>query len=110
MFNTAEETLAFINTYGLSNTYVHLDTFHMNIEEADMAKSIRSCGDKLGYIHFADSNRLYPGAGHIDFAPVMKALAETAYAGSLSVECIPLPDSRTAALMGIKAMRGYMQI
>ena len=109
VFNTAEETLGYIDRFSLPNTYVHMDTFHMNIEEPDMAQSIRLCGDKLGYIHFADSNRHYPGAGHTDFAPIMKALADVGYKGSLSLEYIPLPDSRTAALEGIKTIRGLMK-
>ena len=108
VFNTVAETLAFINCYGLENVLVHADTFHMNIEERDPAASIRQCGDKLGYIHFADSNRLYPGAGHIDFPAIMQALRDIKYQGSLSLECLPLPDSQTAALNGIQNMRRFM--
>ena len=108
VFNTASETLDFIVRYNIPNTYVHLDTFHMNIEEADAAESIRLCGNMLGYIHFADSNRLYPGAGHFDFKSVMQAISDTGYTGSLSLECIPLPDSETAAKEGLRNLRSFM--
>jgi sugar phosphate isomerase/epimerase len=75
-----------------------LDTFHLNIEERDPAAAVRLAGERLGYIHFADSNRLSPGSGHIDFVPVLRALEEIGYQGSLSVECLPLPDGETAAV------------
>ncbi len=43
------------------------DTFHMNIEEADIAASFAEAGERLGYVQMADSQRFEPGAGHIDF-------------------------------------------
>lgn len=95
--NTAGDVVDLIDEYELTNTFVHLDTFHMNIEEVNIAKAIELCGDKLGYIHFADSNRSYPGAGHIDFSKVIKALHHINYKGCISVECLPLPDRLHAA-------------
>lgn len=97
-FNTCAELLDFLRHYDIPNAYIHLDTFHMNIEERDPAAAVRLAGERLGYIHFADSNRLSPGSGHIDFVPVLRALEEIGYQGSLSVECLPLPDGETAAV------------
>ena len=97
LFNTAAELKAFIQKWGLQNCYIHLDTFHMNIDEADMAEAVRTAGKDLGYFHIADSNRLAPGLGHIDFYPIFAALEETGYQGSISLECIPQPDSISAA-------------
>ena len=105
LFNTAEELMSFLNRYQLDGAYVHLDSFHMNIEEADIAAAIRLCGKRLGYFHVADSNRLYPGAGHIDFASIYDALNFVDYRGALSVECIPEPDAETAAAHAIAAFR-----
>ncbi|HED24320.1 MAG TPA: sugar phosphate isomerase/epimerase, partial [Firmicutes bacterium] len=65
--NRAEDVLAMIAGAGYPNLQVHLDTFHMNIEEVSPADSIRRCGPALGHIHFADSNRRFPGAGHYSF-------------------------------------------
>ncbi|MGI6152878.1 MAG: TIM barrel protein [Christensenellaceae bacterium] len=107
-FNTAQELLDFINKYNLENVYIHMDCFHMNIDEADMAESIRICGDKMGYLHMADSNRHYPGAGHTDFIPIIKACKEVGYEGSFSLECIPIPDSDTSAREGFKAIRAML--
>ena len=108
LFNTAEELCAFLDRWSLPNCWVHLDTFHMNIEEADMAQAVRTAGARLGYLHVADSNRLYPGAGHIDFEPVLRAASEVGYAGSVSLECIPEPDGRTAAEQTIRLLKPVM--
>lgn len=97
IFNTAKETLDFIEKFGLDNCYVHLDTFHMNIEETDPYEAIRLCGKKLGYFHVADNTRLYPGSGQLDFEKMLSALEEIGYDGWVTVECIPHPDRITAA-------------
>ncbi len=97
--NTAQETATFIRENNLPNTKILLDTFHMNIEDADMSKAIVNCGNLLGYIHIADSNRFYAGAGHINLKEIMNALKEINYQGYLSAECLPLPNS-SAALGG----------
>ena len=97
LFNTAAELKSFIQTWGLSNCYIHLDTFHMNIDEADMTEAIRTAGKDLGYFHVADSNRLSPGCGHLNFESIFQALKETGYQGSISVECIPRPSSMETA-------------
>ena len=92
VFNTASDIMSFLDKYNPENVWVHMDTFHMNIDEANMAESIRLVGSRLGYFHIADSNRYCPGAGHIDFVPIFRALKETGYPGALSVECIPSAD------------------
>ena len=102
LFNTAAELKSFIQKWGLQNCYIHLDTFHMNIDEADMAEAIRTAGKYLGYFHIADSNRLAPGYGHIEFEPVFSALKEIGYDGSVSLECIPEPNSADAASKALK--------
>jgi len=103
--NSGKETKDFIDMYDIPNTYVHLDTFHMNIEDENIAETIRYCGDKTGYIHFADSNRRYPGAGHLDFSSVIKALDEINFNGYVSVECLPWPTGEEAARMALKAIK-----
>jgi len=63
------------------------DFFHMNIEEADIAQSIKAAADQIVYVHVADSNRLQPGKGHIDFNQGFRALKEIGYDGYLGIEC-----------------------
>ncbi|MDO4546561.1 MAG: sugar phosphate isomerase/epimerase family protein [Clostridia bacterium] len=109
IFNTCEETIDFIEKYGLDNCFVHLDTFHMNIEEADMAQAIRRARGLLNYIHFADNQRRYVGSGSIDFEGVIQALRDIGYEGIISVECLPVPDAETAARASINRIRQYLR-
>jgi sugar phosphate isomerase/epimerase len=105
IFTTAAETLDFIDSRDLSNCYVHLDTFHMNIEETDTCGAIRAAGRRLGYFHVADNTRRYPGSGTLDFVPVLAALKEIGYDGFVSVECLPWPDGKTAAKQAISHLK-----
>jgi sugar phosphate isomerase/epimerase len=66
---------------------VMADFFHMNIEEADIPASIRANAPHVVYVHVADSNRLQPGRGHLDFRPGFRALKEIGYDGPLAIEC-----------------------
>lgn len=75
MLNTAAQGLAYIRDTGASNVFLHLDTFHMNIEEADVGLAIRHAADKIGYIHIGESHRGYLGTGTIDFPAIFDALA-----------------------------------
>jgi 5-keto-L-gluconate epimerase len=108
--NNASETVKFIKDYGLTNTGILLDTFHMNIEDPDLENAIVQCKDLLGYVHFADSNRLFTGAGHIDFAKIAIALHKIEYNGFISAECLPLPDSDTAMSGWIKGVKAAFKV
>lgn len=108
--NTAKETIDFIKENQLINTYVHLDTFHMNIEEADISEAIESCGSMLGYLHVADSNRCFPGAGHIDFFSIFQALQNIKYNNYVSVECLPVPERLNAAKIALENIKKYIHI
>jgi len=77
----------------------------MNIEEPDMVESIRLAGDRIFHFHVADSNRWYPGAGHLDFASLLGALFETGYQGFVSGEFMPEPDADTAAQLAIDYLK-----
>jgi len=105
VFTTAEETMEFIETYQIDNLYVHLDTFHMGIDENDPVEAIRRCKGKIGYFHLADNSRQYPGRGQFDFKRILAALDEVGYEGYLSVECLPKPDEMTAAKEAIQYMK-----
>ena len=97
LLNTAAQTVAAIERIGRPNVAVLLDAFHMNIEEVDVGAAIRATGARLGHFHLADSNRHAAGLGHIDFEPVVTALARIGYEGWLSAEALPLPSDRAAA-------------
>jgi len=105
LINTVAQGLDLIERVGASNLGLLLDTFHMNIEEPVLEDSIRAAGDRLYHVHVADSNRWYPGAGHVDFAGVIGALRQAGYTGWLSAEIMPEPDPDTAARRTIEYLR-----
>ena len=94
--NSAQDGLDLINDIGHPAIKMLLDTFHMNIEEADVCGTLRMVGDQLGYMHFADNNRLAPGQGHFDFLSLLRTLAEINFKGFVSAEILPRPDDATA--------------
>lgn len=102
---TGEDVLGLIESVGSSRLKVHLDSYHMNIEESDMGQAIRRCAKHLGHFHACDNNRRYPGSGHIDFAPLLAALCEIGYPYSVTQEILPTPDGYTAAQRGLEHMR-----
>ncbi|RIY02672.1 sugar phosphate isomerase/epimerase [Aureimonas flava] len=86
VLNTTAQGLDFIAQTGSDHVRLHLDTFHMNIEEADPAAALRLAGDKLGYFHIGESNRGYLGDGVVDFDRIFDALLDIGYARNITFE------------------------
>jgi sugar phosphate isomerase/epimerase len=103
--NTVEEALSFIKKIGSEYIRIHIDTFHMNIEERDIVESIKYVSKYLGHVHFADNNRKYPGMGHIDFKAIIKVLNDIGYKDAIALECLPYPDGEEAALKAIENLK-----
>jgi sugar phosphate isomerase/epimerase len=106
--NTVEDALDMVSRIGAPNLKLLIDTFHMNIEEVDIASAVRHAGPHLGYVHLVDSNRQAPGHGHTDFQSVLQALMDVDYNGYLSFETLPLPNPRQAAEDAIHTVRGIL--
>ena len=107
LFNTVSDAVSFLETLRTRNVKLLCDLFHMNIEEADVAAALRQAGTHLGHVHFADSNRRAIGFGHTAVAPIATALREMNYAGYVSAEVLPLPDSETAARQTIASFHRW---
>ena len=85
--NTAEDTVRYCKEIGTGNVKVHLDTFHMNIEETDFVAATKACGSEyLGYVHTCENNRGIPGTGHVPWADFFRALHAVEYDGPLVIE------------------------
>ena len=84
--NTAGQAMELIEATGVDNLKVHLDFFHMNIEEANIPDAIRSCKDKLAYLHLVDSNRDTPGKGHVPWKEAFEALRDIGFDGAGCIE------------------------
>lgn len=89
LVTSTDLALRMLEAVGADNLRLHLDTFHMNIEEADPVAAIRRAGKLLVNMHVSDSNRESPGRGHTDFATLLRALREIDYAGALVLEPVP---------------------
>jgi len=88
LLNAASQAIELISDIGSPNLVVHLDTYHMNIEE-EPASAIWSSIDHLGYVDVFESNRGYLGRGTVDFDAVFDALAATHYTGPVAFESFP---------------------
>jgi D-psicose/D-tagatose/L-ribulose 3-epimerase len=86
LLNTGAEGVEMVKRIGSENVYVHLDSYHMNIEESGLGNAIRGCANHLGYFHIGESHRGYLGSGNIDFQEIFRALAEIGYAGPITFE------------------------
>lgn len=86
LLNTTEQGLALIERIGEDNVFLHLDTYHMNIEEESFDEPIRRAGSRLGYIHLSESHRGTPGRGTVDWDGVFRGLAAIDYRGNLVME------------------------
>ncbi len=101
--NTAAQGVALCEMIGAANARVHLDTYHMHIEEADPARAILETGDRLGYFHLGECHRGYLGSGSIEFAPIFRALAQIGYGGPLVFESFSseIVDPQLSRTLGI---------
>jgi D-psicose/D-tagatose/L-ribulose 3-epimerase len=86
LLNTATQALAIMDEIDRPNVRVHLDTYHMNIEESDMVTPVLACGDRLGYVHIGESHRGYLGSGGVDFGAFFRALVHIGYDGPITFE------------------------
>jgi sugar phosphate isomerase/epimerase len=109
MANTVEAGLKLLQHLSTQNVVLLADLFHMNIEEANMAASIRLGGKHIGHVHFVDSNRRPAGSGHLNFSPIVAALHDIGYDGFASAEALPLPDSDEAARLNIESFHHHFR-
>ncbi|HEU5008236.1 MAG TPA: sugar phosphate isomerase/epimerase family protein [Jatrophihabitantaceae bacterium] len=86
VFNTVADALRFVDEVGRDNVRLHLDTYHMNIEERGLADPVRTAGDRIGYVHVGESHRGYLGTGTVDFDAFFGALAGVGYNGDITFE------------------------
>lgn len=95
--NSVEEGVKLMKAVDRPNMKLMPDVFHMNIEDKSIGAELAKNIEFVHYIHFADSNRLAPGQGHINFSLIFKELLEVAYDGWISAEILPKPDPDTSA-------------
>ncbi len=94
--NTTDQALHMIADVGSPALKLHLDTFHMNIEEKDQAAAIKRAGRHLAHFHACGSDRGTPGNDHIDWKPIAAALKAVKYNGDVVIESFT-PDVKVIA-------------
>lgn len=84
--NTCDQGLKLIKAVRSKALKLHLDTFHMNIEEKNQGAAILKAGKLLGHLHACGSDRGTPGNDHIDWKAIAAALKKVHYAGDVVIE------------------------
>jgi D-psicose/D-tagatose/L-ribulose 3-epimerase len=95
LFTCTDDMLRFVEDVNHPNCKVMFDTFHANIEEKDLGKALKKCGDKLVHVQVSENDRSTIGKGHVDFKKFIKALKSMDYDGMVSIEAfsMKLPEA-----------------
>jgi D-psicose/D-tagatose/L-ribulose 3-epimerase len=86
LINTAQQGLDYLDEVGSDNVTLHLDTYHMNIEERDLYSPLVTAGSRLGYAHVGESHRGYLGSGTVHFDSFFRGLDSVGYDGPVVFE------------------------
>ena len=84
--NTCDQGLRLVKAINLPNVKLHLDTFHMNIEEKNQAAAILKAGKHLGHFHACGTDRGVPGGDSLDWKPIVAALKKIGYKQDVVIE------------------------
>lgn len=99
LVNSAEQAVALVERIGADNVFVHLDTFHMNMEEKGIANGIIAARNHLKYMHMSESDRGTPGFGNVAWDAVFAALAAIRFKGVLTLESFAaMPEEMAGAI------------
>lgn len=105
MVNRLEQAADLIGAVGLDSVRIGIDSYHMNIEEADPAASILAFAPFIGHAQVSDSNRFQPGAGHLDWPAWLGALHTIGFDGHLAAECRLTGDPLDA----VRSIPGFLR-
>jgi len=107
--NNLDEGAELIRRSGLKNLKLMPDVFHMNIEDDCIYRSLERNSNYVHYVHLADSNRLAPGNGHLDFTEIFASLKKINYSGWVSAEVLPKPSPDEAAKQAATQLLSYIR-
>jgi D-psicose/D-tagatose/L-ribulose 3-epimerase len=86
LLNTSEQAVKLTDMIGEPNVFVHLDSYHMNVEEKHFYDAVKTAGSKLKYFHMCENDRGIVGTGHVDWDGVFRAFKEIGFDGYLGFE------------------------
>lgn len=105
MFNTVDEAVAFVRRSGSDNLFLHLDTFHMNMEETDMVAALKRALPYLVYFEMDQNDRGLLDRGAIDFTPMLQVLKDSGYRDIIGAEAFSSAVSGPDVARGVAAWR-----
>ena len=105
------------------NVRIHLDTYHMNVEEKDFYEATKLAGEDLIHYHLCENDRGIPGTGLVDWDGIFRALGEMKYDGYAALESFVdctdnmntwvwrqlAPDGDTLVREGLAFIRGMQK-
>ncbi|MDO8686014.1 MAG: sugar phosphate isomerase/epimerase family protein [Clostridiales bacterium] len=95
MVNTVGQAVDIIKLVNNPSVMAMIDFFHANLEESDLSVTIHKFNENIKHVHLADSNRMQPGKGHIDFIKPFKALKDVGFDGYCALECNIIGEGST---------------
>ncbi len=90
--NTADQGLDMLERISEDNVGLHLDTYHMNIEENLFSEVFETVGTKLFHLHLSENQRGFPGSGIINWEKIIKEAKNAGYKGPWVIESYVYPD------------------
>ncbi|WAP69137.1 sugar phosphate isomerase/epimerase family protein [Jiella pelagia] len=94
VLQTTQQAMELLDAVDHPAIALMLDTFHMHMEEADIAEAIRLGGERLVHFQANENHRGFPGTGATDWVSVFRALHEVGYRGPVSLEPFRRNDDR----------------
>ncbi|MDP4610348.1 MAG: sugar phosphate isomerase/epimerase [Opitutales bacterium] len=99
--NTIDQAIELIEKVGSPCLKIHIDTFHMNIEEADSAAAILRAGQHIGHVHASASHRGLLGKDQVDWSGICAALVKINYQGDILIESFTVDNTVIAKAASI---------
>ena len=101
LINRGIDAARIIERVGAENLFIHLDTYHMHIEEESFASGFEAAAPYLGYVNVSEANRGVPGRGMLNWPAAMKAIADIGYQGPITLESMNYVDVDIAAGLAV---------
>ncbi|MBK5262178.1 MAG: sugar phosphate isomerase/epimerase [Peptostreptococcaceae bacterium] len=101
LINSCDEALAYLDEVDSPNLGIHLDTFHMNIEEDSMVSAIFKAKDRLRYFHIGENNRKFPGLGSMPWKTIFETLKIIEYKNPIGMEPFVRPGGEVGSAVSL---------
>lgn len=91
LLNTVKEGINFVTGIDSKGVGLHIDTFHMSIEEDDICAAIRTAKNHICHVHFSENNRKVPGGARLPWSEILRSFHEIEYCGRIVIESLAKP-------------------